>query len=412
MSEHRQQGAAHAAAAWVPSAEITRTLDEMRDFVRERIVPLETAFQGGSFYAVEPELERLRDEVRRRGWWAPQVPTEWGGMGLDLVTHGRVGEILGYSPLGHYVFGTHAPDAGNVEVLIDYGTPEQQERWLKPLAAGRIRSCFGMTEPEVAGSNPTRLLSTAELDGDTWVINAHKWFTTAADGAAFCIVMVNTEPESAGPHTRASMILVPTDSPGYELVRNISVMGEPGDGFASHAEIRLTNVRVPASNLIGGRGMGFAIAQARLGPGRIHHCMRWLGIAERAFELMCQRAATRELSPGRPLASRQTVQNWIAESRAEIDAARLLVLHTAARIEEVGSHSARNDISMIKFFVAGILQQVLDRAVQTHGALGMTDDTILAWLFRHERAARIYDGPDEVHKSVVARRVLQAYGGR
>ena len=249
-------------------------------------------------------------------------------------------------------------------------------------------------------------------DGDDYVINGHKWFTTAADGAAFAIVMAVTNPEAESPYARASQIIVPTDTPGFRRVRNIPVMGEVGGGWASHAEIRYDNCRVPQSNLLGKQGSGFTIAQERLGPGRIHHCMRWIGICERSFEMMCAYAARREIAPGKPLATRQTIQNWIAESRAEIDAARLLVLDTARKIDTEGAYQARVQVSVIKFYVAGILQQVIDRAIQTHGALGMTDDTPLAGWFRHERAARIYDGPDEVHKSRVARQIMKQYGVR
>ena len=266
-----------------------------------------------------------------------------------------------------------------------------------------------MTEPERPGSNPTWMETRAVLERGEWVIDGHKWFTSAADGAAFAVVMAVTDPE-APPHLKASMILVPCDTPGFERVRNIPVMGHAGEGWPTHSEIRYTRCRVPEESLIGGRGAGFALAQERLGPGRIHHCMRWIGICERAFEMMCRRAADREISPGKPLATRQTVQQWIAESRASIDAARLMVLHAAWKMERLGQREARVEISTIKFLVAGVLQEVLDRAVQVHGALGVTDDTPLAFWFRHERAARIYDGPDEVHKGVVARRVLRGFG--
>jgi alkylation response protein AidB-like acyl-CoA dehydrogenase len=295
-----------------------------------------------------------------------------------------------------------------MEILIEHGTPEQKERFLMPLLAGEIRSCFSMTEPEHPGSNPTWMSTTAVQDGNDYVINGHKWFTSAAEGAAFAIVMAVTDP-AAGRHQRASMIIVPADTPGFRLVENTSVMGERGRGWASHAEIRYEDCRVPQSNRLGEEGMGFAIAQHRLGPGRIHHCMRWIGICERAFELMCRHAVSREIAPGRPLAGQQTVQNWAAESRAAIDAARLLVLHTAAKIDRQGAYTARDEISLIKFHVADVLQQVLDRAIQVHGALGMTDKTPLAYWYRHERAARIYDGPDEVHKWSVARRIFQRY---
>ena len=252
----------------------------------------------------------------------------------------------------------------------------------------------------------------AVKDGDDYLINGHKWFTSSADGAAFAIVMAITNPEAESPYQRASQIIVPTNTPGFTLVRNIPVMGEAGEGYFTHGEIIYENCRVPQSNLLGKEGAGFAIAQDRLGPGRIHHCMRWIGICERAFDMMCQYAASRELAPGRPLASRQTVQNWIAESRAEINAARLMVLDTAQKIDHSGAFAARVEISVIKFFVANVLQNVLDRAIQVHGALGLTDDTPLASWFRHERAARIYDGPDEVHKSRVAREIMKNYGLR
>ncbi len=386
--------------------EFEATLEEMRTFVRRHVVPIEKAVLEDQDIDGNADIQALRAEVRDRAWWAPQLPVDHGGMGLSLLRHGAVSEALGWSPVGHYVFGAQAPDAGNIEILSEFGNDEQQARWLQPLADGRIRSCFGLTEPGMAGSNPTLLAATAVIDEGDWVINAHKWFTSSADGAAFCIVMAVTDPDQPR-HSQASMFLVPTDTPGYELVRNIPVMGDVGSGWASHGEIRLTDVRVPADHMLGGRGAGFLIAQQRLGPGRIHHCMRWIGAAERAFDLMCRRAASRDIGNDRPLGTRQTVQNWIAESRAEIDAARWSVLAAAQRIDEEGVHAARTEISTIKFFVAGILNRVLDRAVQTLGALGMTDDTVLAFLYRHERAARIYDGPDEVHKMVVARRILR-----
>jgi alkylation response protein AidB-like acyl-CoA dehydrogenase len=270
-----------------------------------------------------------------------------------------------------------------------------------------------MTEPEHAGSNPVHLATTARRDGGDggdWVLDGHKWFASAADGAAFAVVMATTDPTAAHPYRRASMILVPTDTPGFRLVRNLPVMGDTGRGWFSHGEVRLEGCRVPAENLLGPEGGGFALAQERLGPGRIHHTMRWIGLAERALHELCSRAASRELAPGRLLASRQAVQHWIAESRAEIDAARLLVLEAARKIDREGSPAARVEVSAIKFFVAGVLDRVVDRAIQVHGALGVTDLTVLSFIYRHERAARIYDGPDEVHKSVVARRVLKEYG--
>jgi len=297
-----------------------------------------------------------------------------------------------------------------MEILMDHGTDEQKATYFVPLARGEVRSCFSMTEPEHPGSNPTWMSTTAVKDGSDYVINGHKWFTSSAEGASFAIVMAITDSDAASPYKRASQIIVPIPTTGFTLVRNISVMGEEGSDYASHAEVRYENCRVPQTNLLGKEGEGFAIAQKRLGPGRIHHCMRWIGICERAFDLMCSYAAKRELSPGVLLGSRQNVQEWIAESRAEINAARLLVLQTACAIDRQGAASVREDISLIKFFAAGILQKVLDRAIQVHGALGLTDATLLSYWYRHERAARIYDGPDEVHKTVVARGVLRKYG--
>lgn len=384
-------------------------LQQMERFVREEVVPLEPLLLDHQYEELEAEMAAVRNRARQAGLWLPQIPRDHGGLGLSLFEHGLVSEVLGRSPLGHYACNCQAPDAGNMEILIEHGTVEQKERFLRPLLAGEIRSCFSMTEPEYPGSNPTWMGTAAARDGDDYVINGRKWFTSAAEGAAFAIVMAVTNPEG-GRHQQASMIIVPTDTPGFRLVENISVMGERGHGWASHAEVVYEDCRVPQANRLGEEGMGFAIAQHRLGPGRIHHCMRWIGICERAFELMCRHAVGREIAPGRPLAGQQTVQNWAAESRAAIDAARLLILYTAAKIDRQGAYAARDEISLIKFHVAAVMQQVLDRAIQAHGALGMTDETPLAYWFRHERAARIYDGPDEVHKWSVARRIFGRYG--
>ena len=385
-------------------------LDTINTFVREQLYPLEPVLLQEGFDAVAPRLEELRQEVKALGLWTPHLAPDFGGMGLPLRDFAQVSEALGRSPLGHYTFNCAAPDIGNMELLHGHGSAEQQERWLRPLAAGAIRSCFAMTEPEHAGSNPVWMSTTARREGDEYVIDGHKWFTTAADGAAFAVVMAVTDAENPKAHRRASQIIVPLATPGFTLVRNISLMGERGSGWLSHGEVRLEGCRVPVSNRIGAEGAGFALAQERLGPGRIHHCMRWIGICERAFDLMCRYAVDRELGPGRPIASQQVVQHWIADSRADIDAARLLVLDAAAKIDTVGAASARVEISTIKFFVANVLQRVLDRAIQVHGGLGVTDDTLLAFWWRHERAARIYDGADEVHKDVVARHVLRQYG--
>jgi len=383
-------------------------LETARTFVRGVLQPREAELLSGHWADIEPILSGLRRDARTLGLWAPFLPQSHGGRGLPLETFARLSEVLGWTPFGHYVCNCQAPDVGNMELLHQFGTPAQQTQWLEPLSHGDIRSCFAMTEPEFAGSNPTQLATRAERDGDEYVITGHKWFTSSADGASFAVVMAVTNPEAAA-HARASQIIVPLPTDGYTLVRNISVMGEAGGGWASHAEVRFDGVRVPVSNRLGDEGAGFALAQERLGPGRIHHCMRWIGICERVFDLMCRRAVTRELSPGEPLANKQAVQFWIADSRIDIHAARLMVLDAAARISRDGQRAAREEISYIKVFVANVLQRVLDRALQAHGALGMTDDTPIAWWYRHERAARIYDGADEVHKSVIARRALAPY---
>ncbi|MGE3314501.1 MAG: acyl-CoA dehydrogenase family protein [Planctomycetaceae bacterium] len=391
------------------SPRMQEILGTVRRFLADELFPLERDLMSKPFHEITPTLEAKREKVRQLGYWAPQIPKEFGGMGLGFMEHALLTEELGRSPLGHFTFNCQAPDAGNMEILLEFGTPEQKDQFLKPLAAGKIRSCFSMTEPEFAGSNPVWMSTTAVTDGDNYVINGHKWFTSAADGASFAVVMAVTDP-SAEPHRRASQIFVPLNTPGVKMVRNIPVMGHSGDGWPSHSELRYENVRVPRKNLLGKEGAGFEIAQARLGPGRIHHCMRWIGICERSFDLMCERAARRDLAPGDKLGTRQSVQNWIAESRAEINAARLMVLHAAWKIDKEGAKHAREEISLIKFYVADVMMKVIDRAIQVHGALGVTDDTVLSYFYRFERGARIYDGPDEVHKSVVAKRILKGHG--
>jgi len=368
---------------------------EIASFV-DKLIARESELMTAPF----PALDELRSEVRALGLWNPH-------RGKGLREFAPLSEEMGRSPFGHYVFNCQAPDVGNMEVLDTHATPAQRAAFLEPLLAGEVRSCFAMTEPEFAGSNPVHLGTTATRDGDFYVLNGHKWFTSSADGAAFAIVMAVTCPDAPA-HERASQIIVPTDTPGWERVRNIPVMGEEGAGYFSHAEVFLRECRVPVTNLLGAEGKGFAIAQQRLGPGRIHHCMRWIGICRRALDLMLHRAASRELAPGRFLGQQQTVQAWIADSHAEIAAARLLVLDAAARLDE--GDTSRTVVSTIKYFVADVLQKVLDRAIQVHGAAGLTDQTPLAYWYRHERGARIYDGPDEVHRMVVARELLKPHG--
>ena len=389
---------------------LNTALEKIGAFIREEALPLEADFLHRPFRELLPRLQEKRNQVKALGLWAPHLPKEHGGQGFSLPEFARISEALGRTPLGHYLFNCQAPDTGNMEILMAFGTPEQKATWLSPLTRGEVRSCFSMTEPDYAGSNPAWMVTEARRDGGDYVINGRKWFTSAADGAAFAIVMAISNPEAESPYGRASQIIVPTNTPGFNRVRNIPIMGEAGEDYASHSEIIYKDCRVPQKNLLGQEGKGFEIAQQRLGPGRIHHCMRWIGICERAFEMMCQRAATRLLAPGKPLGSRQIVQEWIADSRAEINASRLLVLQAAEKIEHEGSRAAREEISIIKFYVANVLQKVLDRAIQTHGALGITEDLVLSYWYRHERGARIYDGPDEVHKSVVARIHLKKHG--
>lgn len=376
----------------------------VRAFMEEHVYPNEAALLREDD-AADALIRGLQQKAKVAGLWAPHLPLEAGGSGSGFLEYAYLNEEIGRAFVAQLIFGCQAPDAGNGEILHLFGTDDQKQRFLAPLVAGETRSFFGMTEPEVAGSDPTLLQGRAVRDGDEWVIDAHKWFSSGADGAGFGIVMVVTDPDTA-PHERATMILVPTDTPGYELVRRVPVMGHVGRGWGTHCETRFTGVRVPVENTLGEVGSGFRIAQKRLGPGRIHHVMRWLGQMQRAFELMCSYSLRREAFGG-PLAEKQTVRNWIAESAAEIQACRLMTLQAAHRLDE--GDEARVEISLIKFFAARVLGEVVDRAIQVHGGLGLTDDTPLALMWRLARGGRIYDGADEVHKLVVARRILRAF---
>src|SRR3954447_24707241 len=388
-------------ASWAPP---TERLEQVRAFMAERVLPNEQALERQD-EAGEQLLAQLQDEVRELGLWAPHVPPEAGGNGTGFLDYAYLNEHIGRTVWGQLVFGCQAPDAGNAEILHMFGTDEQKERWLYPLVAGQIRSFFSMTEPEVPGSDPTTLRTRAVRDGDDWVMDGHKWFSSSAEGAAFGIVMAVTDPD-ADPHARASQIIVPADTPGVEIVRAIPTMGHRGRNWSTHCEVRYTAVRVPASNLLGGEGAGFLIAQKRLGPGRIHHVMRWLGQMQRALELMCSYSLQRETF-GEALARKQTVQNWVADSYAEIQACRLMTLDAAHKID--AGDEARVEVSAIKFFAAKVLQDVIDRAIQVHGARGLTDETPLAHMAMTARGGRIYDGPDEVHRQVVAKRILKAF---
>jgi acyl-CoA dehydrogenase len=390
--------------------EFQEQLDWMRTFVREEIWPLEAIVDEISQVQLDRLYVPLQDQVKARGLWAAHLPPDLGGQGFGQVKLGLMHEILGTSPLAPNAFGNAAPDSGNSEVLALVGTDEQKARWLTPLLAGDMKSAISMTEPEVAGSDPTLLRTRAVRDGDEWVINGHKWFSTNGSIADFLIVMAVTDPD-ARPHQRASMILVPADTPGVKIVRDIGTMEHPHGAFGklgNHAEILYEDVRVPYENLLGDEGAGFLIAQKRLGPGRIHHCMRWLGVSRRAFDMLCERSLYREADGG-PLATKQSVQNWIADSAAEMQAARLMTLHAAWVMDSQGASAARTEISLIKFFGAKVLHDVIDRALQAHGALGYSTDLPLEAMYRYARAARFYDGPDEVHRQAVARRILRGY---
>ena len=376
----------------------TRTLRaRMREFIDGEVIPAEPDLMTEGA-AAEAAMRRLKRAAKDAGLWALGHPKEIGGGGVPFMPFVYLNEIIGRSHWGQAAVGSLSMQ--DSIMLHLYGSAEQKRRWLEPLVAGDIYPSVGLTEPEVAGSDPTLMQSAARLDGDQWVVNAHKWFTSGANRAAFTTIFAITEPEAEA-HAKFSSIIVPTDAPGYEIVRVVPTMGHTGGG---HCEIRLTDVRVPRENLLGERGQGFVVAQKRLGPGRIFHCMRWLGQAQRAFELMCARANTR-WAHGSLLAEKGEIRRYVAESAAEIQAARLMTLD-AARVMDQGDE-ARIEISLIKFWGARMLHDVIDRAIQVHGALGVTGDTPLEFMYREARYARLYDGPDEVHRMVVARRLLK-----
>jgi len=379
----------------VPLAELCA---RMRSFIDEAVIPAEPVLVNEDGAAHEA-LAELRERAKGLGLWALGHPAELGGGGVPFLDFVYLNEIIGRSEFGQMAVGSVSMQ--DTLMLHKHGTPEQKQRWIPPMVAGDLLPSVGLTEPEVAGSDPTLVATRAELDDDTWVINGHKWFTTGVQDAGYCSVFARTEPDTTPRHERISAIIVPTDTPGFEIVRSIPTMGHnPSD----HYEVLLTDVRVPASALLGERGKGFAVAQDRLGPGRIFHCMRWLGQAQRAYELMCDRANTR-FAHGSLLAEKGEVHRYIAESAAQIHAARLMTLD-AARAMDAGE-DARVRIGLVKFWGARMLHDVVDRAIQIHGALGLTADTPLERMYRQARYARIYDGPDEVHRMSTARRLLR-----
>jgi acyl-CoA dehydrogenase len=385
--------------------------ERLRAFLGEHVLPREAELAQAIDDEVAPGVAypgavvELRARAREAGLWNLWLANHHEGPGLTNLEYAVLCEEMGRSLVAPAIFNCSFPDTGNAEAILDYGTPEQVERFARPLLDDDVRSCFALTEPEAASSDPTNIHTTARLDGGEWVLDGHKWWTSGAIGASFAIVMAVTDPEAA-PHARASMLLVPTDAEGFVIERALPLMGH-ARGYG-HAEVRFHGVRIPAGSVLGGRGEGFAVAQARLGPGRIHHCMRAIGAAERAFELMCRRALERE-TRGEVLADKQMVQDWVARSRIEIDSARLSVLHAAWTIDAVGKKAARQQIAQIKVQVALMLQEVVDRAIQVHGALGLSEDTPLAGFWRTARALRFGDGPDEVHKVAIARRELARF---
>jgi len=392
--------------------EFQKKLDWVRDFVEREIRPLEFIYDD----LTQEQLERieapLKAEVKRQGLWAAHLDPELGGQGMGQLKLALLHEVLGRYGVAPEIFGNQAPDSGNAELLAVGATAEQKERWLWPLLDGRLRSSFALTEPFVASSDPTAIRTMAVRDGDKWVINGHKWFASNADVADSVLAMVVTDPE-APPHARAAMIVIERGTPGMEIVRNVGTMAHPDPSdlerkgrAGTHAEIRFRDCRVPAANLIGKPGEGFLLAQRRLGGGRIHHAMRMIGQCHRAFEMMCERAVSRE-TRGKALGQHQMMQDLVAESAVDIETARLLTLKAAWTMDHAGGKIARKDIAMIKYYAAKVLFNVIDRAIQLHGAMGYSTDLQLEWMYRLARAMRIADGADEVHKVTISKEVLK-----
>ena len=383
--------------------------ERLVEFMDERVYPAEPVWleqmqDSGNPHLHAPVMEELKEEARIRGLWNLFLPDSEYGAGLTNAEYAPLAEIMGRSRIASEACNCSAPDTGNMEVLHQFGTPEQKERWLRPLLDGEIRSSFGMTEPDVASSDATNIQLSIERDGDEYVLNGRKWWTSNAyhPNCRILIVMGKTNPD-APTYQQQSMILVPLDTAGVEVLRNLTVFGYTD--HEGHAEVRFADVRVPAENMIAGEGMGFMIAQARLGPGRIHHCMRAIGAAERALELLCDRADERETF-GQPVSHNANIRDWIAESRVEIEMARLLTLKAAWLMDTVGNRHARTEIAAIKVAAPNVALKVLDRAIQVHGGGGVSDDFFLASAYAHLRTLRLADGPDEVHKLSIARREL------
>lgn len=397
------------------SPKVRELQERLAAFMQDRVYPRERDYADAvaaadTRWTVPPLMEELKAEAREAGLWNLFLPDSEYGAGLSNLEYAPLAEIMGRSPIAPEIFNCSAPDTGNMEVLVRYGSDSQKKAWLEPLLAGEIRSAFAMTEPDVASSDATNIRSTIRRDGDEYVIDGHKWWTSGAmdPRCRILIFMGKTDPD-AERHRQQSMILVPMDAPGVEVVRPLSVYGYD-DAPHGHAEMRFSGVRVPADHLLLGEGRGFEIAQGRLGPGRIHHCMRLIGMAERALEAMCRRAAGREAF-GRPLADQGVVREAIADSRIDIEQARLLTLKAADMMDKVGNKRARAEIAMIKVVAPSMALRVLDRAVQVHGGAGVSDDFPLAAAWAGARTLRLADGPDEVHRAAVAKLELGRSGG-
>ncbi|HEU5140150.1 MAG TPA: acyl-CoA dehydrogenase [Bacillales bacterium] len=395
------------------STRVKQWQKQLNDFMDEIVYPNEAVYkeqlnQGGNRWNIPPVMEEMKAKAKERGLWNLFLPDSDYGAGLTNLEYAPLCEIMGRSPIAPEVFNCAAPDTGNMEVLARYGSPEQQDKWLKPLLEGEIRSCFAMTEPDVASSDATNVEGRIEKDGNEYVINARKWWSSGAGDPRCKISIFMGKNDSQAPkHKQQSMILVPMDTRGVKIIRTLPVFGYD-DAPHGHAEIEFDNVRVPASNLIWGEGKGFAIAQGRLGPGRIHHCMRLIGAAERALELMCRRVEERQAF-GKKLSDQGVVRQWIADSRIDIEQARLLTLKAAYMMDTVGNKEARSEIAMIKVVAPNMALRVIDRAIQAHGGAGVSEDFPLAASWASSRTLRLADGPDEVHRNSVAKLELEKY---
>ncbi len=397
------------------SDKVRDLMQQVKGFLDTHLYPIEKELNeaienGEDRWAIPPQIEQIKAIAKAQGLWNFFLPDSENGYGLTNLEYAPLAEIMGRTRFGSEVFNCSAPDTGNMEVLVRYGTDAQKEQWLKPLLAGEIRSAFAMTEPEVASSDATNIQTRIERDGDDYVINGRKWYISGAcdPRCKILIVMGKTDPDNENRYVQQSQILVPIDTPGVKIVRPMKVFGND-DAPEGHAEILFENVRVPAENIILGEGRGFEIAQGRLGPGRIHHCMRLIGAAQRALELMCKRAETRVVF-GRPLSKQGSVREDIAKSYCEIEQARLLTLKAADRMDKVGNKGAKELIAMIKIVAPQMACTVIDRAIQLHGAAGVSQDFFLAQAYQMARSIRLADGPDQVHMMQLGRGLAAGYG--